>query len=86
MKVISFLNIKGGTGKTMTTINLGGELAKRGKVLLIDNDPQSSLTQILNVDNEFKMLDLYNNANFTLIIFFVVKNNTIKVLILLKSY
>lgn len=45
MKIISVINYKGGVGKTTVTANLGAELARRGqRVLLIDLDPQSSLT------------------------------------------
>jgi chromosome partitioning protein len=45
MRVISVINFKGGVGKTTLTANLGAELARRGKrVLLVDLDPQSSLT------------------------------------------
>ena len=45
MKVVSVINYKGGVGKTSLTANLGGELAWRGKkVLLIDLDAQASLT------------------------------------------
>src|SRR3954468_9663287 len=46
MTVICLLNQKGGVGKTSTCHHLGGTLACDGKkVLLIDNDPQASLTQ-----------------------------------------
>src|SRR5690606_11057457 len=45
MTVISVINYKGGVGKTTLTANIGSELASRGKtVLLIDLDPQASLT------------------------------------------
>ena len=43
--VIAVVNQKGGTAKTTTVENLGIGLAKAGKkVLLIDTDPQASLT------------------------------------------
>ena len=43
--VIAVVNQKGGTGKTTTCENLGVGLAKAGKkVLLVDTDPQASLT------------------------------------------
>lgn len=45
MKVVSVINYKGGVGKTTLTANLGAGLAARGnRVLLIDLDPQASLT------------------------------------------
>jgi chromosome partitioning protein len=45
MQAISVINFKGGVGKTTLTVNLGVELARRGlRTLLIDLDPQSSLT------------------------------------------
>lgn len=52
MKVISFLNIKGGVAKTVSTVNVAAELGNQGEhVLVIDLDPQSNST---------KYLDLYN--------------------------
>ena len=46
MPVVTMLNQKGGVGKTSTCHHLAGTLAQMGRrVLLVDNDPQASLTQ-----------------------------------------
>ena len=46
MKTISFINMKGGVGKTTTVVEIGTILAKDHgkKVLIIDLDPQTNAT------------------------------------------
>jgi chromosome partitioning protein len=45
-RTVAFLNRKGGVGKTSTVHHLAGTLARRGlRILVVDADPQSSLTQ-----------------------------------------
>ncbi len=39
---VTVLNLKGGTGKTTTAVYLAGGLARNGRTLLIDADPQRS--------------------------------------------
>jgi chromosome partitioning protein len=49
--IVAVMNQKGGTGKTATAFNVGGILASLGRrVLLVDADPQSSLSICFNVD------------------------------------
>ena len=49
-KVIAITNQKGGVGKTTTTVNLGVGLARQGRrVLLLDADPQGSLSISLGI-------------------------------------
>ncbi|NLI16814.1 MAG: ParA family protein [candidate division Zixibacteria bacterium] len=50
-RVIGIVNLKGGVGKTTTCVNLGAAIALRGaRVLLIDLDPQKSLSTWAGVE------------------------------------
>ena len=56
MKTLAIANQKGGVAKTTSVINIGHALALKGKrVLLLDLDPQASLTVSLGYDpNQFE--------------------------------
>lgn len=59
--IISVVNQKGGVGKTTTTINLGAALAELGRrVLLVDFDPQHSLSVGLGVSTRNLEGSIYN--------------------------
>lgn len=59
MKIISFVNQKGGTGKTTTILNLSTALADLGqKILIIDFDPQANASSGLGIKNSTK--NIYN--------------------------
>jgi chromosome partitioning protein len=60
-KVIALFNQSGGVGKSTLTMNLGYHLAQKGhKVLLIDMDPQSSLTVFMGLDPVELKKTVYN--------------------------
>ncbi len=59
--IVAMCNQKGGVGKTTTTINLGAALAETGRrVLLVDFDPQGSLSVGLGINPHTLDTSIYN--------------------------
>lgn len=55
LKTIAILNQRKGVGKTTTTLSLGMKLAEQGfRVLLVDLDPQASLSAVCGVSESDK--------------------------------
>jgi chromosome partitioning protein len=69
MKIIAFGTLKGGTGKTTVAFNVGGILAEEHKVLFIDVDPQSNLSDNVGVDTTnqdgWTVRDVFSNPTKT---------------------
>jgi chromosome partitioning protein len=54
MQVVSFMNMKGGVGKTTLAVNVAYALAYKHdkQVLIVDGDPQFNATQCLLDDSD----------------------------------
>ncbi len=60
-KIVSFINQKGGVGKTTTCVNMASYMAVMGKkVLLVDLDPQGNASSSLGIDKEANLKTIYN--------------------------
>ena len=60
-KIISYINQKGGVGKTTTCVNMASYLADKGySVLVVDIDPQGNASSSFGFDREQKNKTFYN--------------------------
>lgn len=63
-RIISFVNQKGGVGKSTSVINTGAFLAAHGKyVLIVDLDPQSNTTSGLGINPNEQEWNLYHTLS-----------------------
>jgi chromosome partitioning protein len=53
---IAIANQKGGTGKTTLALNLAAGLLRRGSTLVLDADPQASISQWVGMNDDSKHL------------------------------
>jgi chromosome partitioning protein len=74
MQVVSFMNMKGGVGKTTLAVNVAYCLAyvHRKKVLVVDGDPQFNATQYL-LESDVYLRHVQNDKKGTLRDIFVPK-------------
>ncbi len=60
-QTIAVYSSKGGVGKTTLALNIAGILKSSGKkVLLIDTDPQNSLSGMLGIENPFGLSEIFH--------------------------
>ncbi len=58
VQVLSFLNFKGGSGKTTSAVHNAQRMALKGyRVLVVDIDPQASLTTLFGYQPEYDFLE-----------------------------
>jgi len=78
LKIITFVNHKGGVGKTTTVMSVAGILVKKfkKKVLVIDLDPQANLTKgsgVIPVNLEITLVDILRDDEASLVENAIVK-------------
>lgn len=61
-KVISIVNRKNSSGRTIVSINLAKELTKIGRVLFLDLDPQAESSRYFQVSTEFSIFNIFNRT------------------------
>lgn len=87
MRIISFANQKGGTGKTTTAVNLGAALNQLGKkILLIDMDPQTDMTVHLGIAPKSLKFSILDVLEGTAGILDAIQNTRIKGIDIIPSH